>query len=177
MQQLQIHSSPLASTPKSLGTYTCGPCSVEKCLMFIVVDALSKWPEVFVVNSTSASQTIEKLHTISIMHGLPITLVSDYGPPFSLAEFKGFVSYNGVIHRKVPPYHPSSNGLAENMVRSLKQALNKACRSDSIETKIAKFLAVYRSTPHSVTGRAPAELLLGRLPRTRLLLIHPCVSR
>ena len=86
------------------------------------------------------------------------------------------MSYNGIIHRMVPPYHPSFDGLAENMVISLKQALNKACRSDSIETKIAKFLAAYKSTPHLVTGRAPTELLLGRLPRTRLSLIHPCVS-
>ena len=56
-------------------------------------------------------------------------------------------------------------------------SLNKAHGSDSIEPKIAKFLATYRATPHSVTGRALTELLLGRLPRTRLSLIHPCVSQ
>ena len=46
-----------------------------------------------------------------------------------------------------------------------------------MESKIGKFLATYRATPHSVTGIAPAELLLGKLPRTRLSLIHPCVSQ
>ena len=63
------------------------------------------------------------------------------------------------------------------MVKSLKQALNKAHRSDSMETKIAKFLATYRATAHSVTGKAPAEILLQRLPRTRLSLIYPCMPR
>ena len=97
------------------------------------------------------------------------------GPPFSSADFKNFMSSNGIL--RVPPNHPSSNGLAENMVRSLKKALNNAHRSDSIESKIAKFLATYRVTPHLVTGRALAELLLDRLPRMRLSLIHPCVSQ
>ena len=84
---------------------------------------------------------------------------------------------NGILHRRVPPYHPSSNGLVENMVRSLKQALNKADRSDSIESKIAKVFGYLQSYPHLVTERAPAELLLGRLPRTRLSLIYPCMSQ
>ena len=63
------------------------------------------------------------------------------------------------------------------MVKSLKQALNKASKSDSIETKIAKFLASYRNTPHLITGRTPAEVLLGCSHRTHLSLIHPCMSQ
>ena len=146
-------------------------------LLFVTVDALSKWPEVFIVNSTSASQTIDKLRTMFSTHGLPVTLVSDNEPPFSSADFQDFMHCNGIVHQRVPPYHPSSKGLAENMVKSLKQALNKAHRSDSMETKIAKFLATYRATLHSVTGKSPAEILLQRLPRTRLSLIHPCMPR
>ena len=145
-------------------------------LLFVAVDAFSKWPEVFVVNSTSAAQTTDKLCPIFATHGSPVTLVSDNGPPFSSADFQNFMSSNGILHRRLPPYHPSSNGLVENMVRSLKRGLNKVHRSDSIGFKIAKFLATYRATPHSVTGRALAELLLGRLPRIRLSLIHACVS-
>ena len=99
------------------------------------------------------------------------------GPPFSAADFKNFMGSNGILHSRVPTYRLFSNGLVENMVRSLKQALNKAHRTDSIESKISKFLATYRATPHSVTGRAPAELLLGKFPRMRLSLIHPCVSK
>ena len=149
----------------------------EKWLLFVVVDALSKWLEVFVVNSTSALQTIDKLRTVFKTHGLPVTLVSDNGPSFFSSEFKEFMDYNGIVHRRVPPYHPSSNGLAENMVKSLKQALRKALKSVSMETKISQFLASYRSTPYSVTGRTPAEIILGRLPRTRLSLILPCLPQ
>ena len=63
------------------------------------------------------------------------------------------------------------------MVKSLKQALSKASTSESIEMKIAKFFASYKITPHSITGRTPAEVQLGRTPKTRLSLIHPCMSQ
>ena len=149
----------------------------KKWLLLVAVDALSRWPEVFIVNSTSASQTMDKLRTMFATHGLPVTVVSDNGPPFSSSEFESFTKANGIIHHRVPPYHPSSNGLAENMVKSLKQALNKASKKDTTETKIAKFLMSYRNTPHSVTGKTPAEVLLRRSPRTRLSLIHPCMSQ
>ena len=97
----------------------------KKWLLLVAVDAFSKWPEVFVVNSTSASQTTDKLRTIFAAHGLPVTIVSDNGPPFSSTDFEKFVKANGIIYWRVPPYHPSSNGLAKNMVKSLKQALSQ----------------------------------------------------
>ena len=58
----------------------------------------------------------------------------------------------------------------------MKQALDKSDKSLSVESRIAKFLATYRNTPHVTTGKTPAELLLKRSPRTRLSLIHPCVE-
>lgn len=72
------------------------------------------------------------------------------------------MSSNGINHRRVPPYHPSSNELAENMLKTVKQALNKAHKGDVMEAKIAKFLA---------------EILLGRAPKTRLSLVHPCMAQ
>ena len=147
-----------------------------KHLLLILVDAFAKWPEVHLVSSTSASQTIDKLRTIFATHGVPVTLVSDNGPPFTSVQFEAFMKANGIAHKRVPPYHPSSNGLAENFVRTVKQALDKSDKSLTVESKIAKFLAAYRNTPHMTTGKTPAELLLKRSPRTRLSLIHPCVE-
>jgi len=83
---------------------------------------------------------------------------------------------NGIAHRWVPPYHPSSNGLAENFVKSVKQALQKSSNTLSVESKISKFLATYHNTPHTTTGCTPAEVLMGRVLRTKLSLVHPCMS-
>jgi len=97
----------------------------NKTLLLVAVDAFSKWPEIFVVSSTSATQTADKLRIMFATRGLPLTLVSDNGPPFSSTEFHNFVSQNGITHQRVPPHHPSSSGLAENMVKTVKQALKK----------------------------------------------------
>lgn len=69
-----------------------------------------------------------------------------------------------------------TTGLAENFVRTVKQALVKAEKSLSMESKVAKFLASYCNTPRVTTGATPAELLLKRLLCTHLSLLHPCVD-
>ena len=147
-----------------------------KHLLLVAIDVFSKWLKVHLVSSTSAQQTIEKLHTMFATHGIPMTIVSDNGPPFASMEFKQFMNGNGVNHRRVPPYHPSSNGAGENLVRPVKGILEKADKSGSMDTKISKFLASYCNTPLTVTGRTPAEMLLGRSPRTRLSQVHPCLA-
>ena len=150
-----------------------------KYLLLVTIDAYSKWPEVHIVPSTSAQTTIDKLRMIFAIHGIPMTLVSDNGTPFQSKEFHKFMNANGIMHRHVPPYHPSSNGLAENMVKTVKQALSKCkiTKDATIETHIARFLASYRNIRHSTTSRTPAELLFNRTPRTLLSLVHPCTPQ
>ena len=38
----------------------------------------------------------------------------------------------------------------------------KTPKSDSMKTKISQLLASYRSTPHSMTRKTPAEIIQGR---------------
>ena len=54
----------------------------------------------------------------------------------------------------------------------MKEALRK-CSNESLETYLARFLFHYRLTPQTTTGVAPAELLLGRRPRSHLDLAKP----
>ena len=110
-----------------------------KYLLLVATNVFSKWPEVHLVSSTLAQQTIEKLRTMFAIHGIPMTIVSDNGPPFASMEFKQFMNANGVNHRRVPPYHPSSNGAVENLVRSVKRFLEKADKSASMQTRISRF--------------------------------------
>ena len=56
-------------------------------------------------------------------------------------------------------------------MQTVKEALKKS--SGDIETRLIRFLFQYRLTPHSTTGRSPAELLLGHQPRSHLDFMVP----
>jgi len=141
----------------------CGPMFNRTFL--VVVDAHSKWPEVFSFASTpTASQLILALRTIFGRFGLPEEIVSDNGSQFTSHEFKNFCEHSGIKQRFTAPYHPATNGEAERFVRSFKEGL-KPFSSKDWETNIQRFLSDYRTTPHSTTNRTPSELLLGRTVR------------
>ena len=140
----------------------------------IAVDAHSKWPEVFVMKETTATKTIEILRVIFGRFGLPEQVVTDNGPQFVSEDFSHFLKSNGIKHIHCAPYHPASNGLAEQFVQSLKMALKSTVNSGlSLQHCLSNFLLNYRSTPHATTGVSPSSLFLHRQIRTRLDLIRP----
>ncbi len=128
------------------------------------------------MKSTNTAETLEKLRQIFSVFGLPDKIVSDNGTSFTSKEFEEFVKKNGIIHTRVSPYHPASNGLAERAVQCVKRGI--ACQTaGSMETKLARFLFTHRNTPHCVTGQTPSELLLGRKVKTILSRLHPDLSQ
>ena len=141
---------------------------------FLLIDAYSKWLEVHIVPSTSSEVTIKKLQEIFASHGIPMQLVSDNGTAFTSHTFQSYMKQHGIKHILTSPYHPSSNGLAERAVQTLKTCLKKL--EGSVEARVLRFLSRYRVTPHSTTELSPAELLMGRRLRTSLDLLHPDTS-
>ena len=142
-------------------------------MYLILVDAYSKWLTVEVMNSITAEKTIQKLRTIFATHGIPHKIVTDNGPTFRSEQFQTFVMHNGIKHIFSAPYHPSSNGLAERAVQTVKQGLRHMQGSEPIQDKLSKFLFKYRITPHVTTGIPPCELLMNRRLRSRFDLLHP----
>jgi ribosomal protein L21E len=102
-------------------------------------------------------------------------IVTDNGPTFTSGEFREFMQGNGILHVTSAPYHPATNGLAERGVQTLKQGVKKT-QGGSLQERLSKFLFKYRLTPHSTTGVAPSEMLMGRKLRSRLDLLFPDMS-
>ena len=127
------------------------------------------------MNVATSYATIEELRRMFAAHGLPEVLVSDNGTAFSSGEFLEFTKRNCIRHVKTAPYHPSSNGQVERAVQTFKEAIKKNS-TDSLQTRVSRFLFNYRNTPHSTTGVSPAELSLGRRPRTHLSLSIPIIT-
>jgi len=155
-----------------------GPISGS--MYMVVVHAYSKFPEVVKMTNTTAQTTITALRDIFSRHGLPEILVSDNGAQFTARDFEQFCSNNGILHRTSAAYKQSTNGQVERVVQILKSAIKlssadqQRCVSCNI---IAKYLLVYRNTPHSTTGEAPSLLLMGRRLRTHLDLLIPSVEK
>ncbi len=146
----------------------------QKAMFLVAVDAHSKWPESYLMSSTTVSQTISVLRKMFATHGLPEQIVSDNGPQFVSSEFAEFMKQNGVKHVRSALYHPSTNGLAERFVQSMKQSLKATSKSGrTLSHRLCDFLLTYRTSPHSTTGVSPSALLMKRELRVRFDLLKP----
>ncbi|XP_062600131.1 uncharacterized protein K02A2.6-like [Saccostrea cucullata] len=147
----------------------------KNAMFLIVVDAHSKWLEVFHMTSTTALATIKTLRTLFARQSIPNEVVSDNGPQFISAEFKQFMVQNGIRHITSAPYHPRTNGQAERFVQSFKRAIKSADndKSATINQKLCAFLFKYRTTPHATTNETPSVKMYGRNIRSRLDLVKP----
>ena len=145
-------------------------------MFLVLIDAHSKWIEVFPVRAATSNPTIQQLRITFAQFGIPETVVSDNGQCFVSAEFEEFLSRNGIKHLKSAPYHPASNRLAERGVQIFKTGMKKM-KAGSLTDRIARVLFNYRITPQTTTGLSLAELLMSRRLNSRMDLMVPSVSR
>ena len=81
---------------------------IDGHMILVLIDAHSKWIEAFPAFLSTSNAVIEELRNLFARFGIPETLVSD--------NCTCFVN-NGIHHITSPPYHSSSNGLAECAVK------------------------------------------------------------
>ena len=141
-------------------------------MFLILIDAHSKWIEACCVTSVTSAITIECLRQVFAQFGVPETVVTDNGACFTTREFELFLEVNGIRHLTSASYHPASNGLAERAVQIAKRRLQKVMQG-ILTARLAKVSFSYKLTPQGTTGISPAELLLGRRPRSKLDLVRP----
>ncbi|XP_036346913.1 uncharacterized protein K02A2.6-like [Rhagoletis pomonella] len=137
---------------------------------FVIIDAYSKWPEIFPTASITSSVIIQKLDETFARYGNGDTIVSDNGTQFVSAQFQQFLKMRGVNHVRTAPYHPQSNGQVERFVDTLKRALTKLKSAGTSVENLQTFLQTYRSTPTAnvPNGETPAEAFLKRKIKTSL---------
>ena len=124
-------------------------------MFLLIVDAHSKWMDIYLVKSATSQDTIEKLQQSFSVFGLPKMLVSDKGTCFISAEVETFMKQNGIDHVRSAPFHPSSNGLAVRTVQTFKERMKKV-KGDTLQSRLSRLLFSYRITPHATTGLSPA---------------------
>ena len=146
----------------------CGPFPSGESLL-VLVDSCSRWPEVFILKSTTAAVIINRMKSCFAVHGLPEEIVTDNGPQFVAEEFDSYLRDHSITHRRVTPYWPQANSEVERFNRTLEKAIRAATtEGKDWKNEINTFLLNYRATPHCTTGKSPAVLLFGREIRTKL---------
>ncbi|XP_062537888.1 uncharacterized protein K02A2.6-like [Armigeres subalbatus] len=138
--------------------------TAKECATFlVVVDYFSRFLQVIEMKSTNASKTIEALEEIFSQQTYPETIRSDNGPPFSSEEFSRYCSQHNIKLIRTIPYWPQMNGLVERQNQGILRTLRIAKATKTDWRKALKdYVFMYNTSPHSVTDKAPMELLMGR---------------
>uniref|UniRef100_A0A914QA85 RNA-directed DNA polymerase n=1 Tax=Panagrolaimus davidi TaxID=227884 RepID=A0A914QA85_9BILA len=134
-------------------------------MWLIIIDSRSKYPFVIKMIKTTAAATIKALDSVFTLVSYPDFVISDNGPQLTSAELKSYFENHKVQHKFTPPYHPSSNGLAERFVGIFKDSVKKMRDENpklNVDIAVANFLEDYRNIPHTTTGMAPSIMLFNR---------------
>lgn len=146
----------------------CGPLPSGHNL-FVIVDYYSRFIEVEVMTKIDSAKAIKVLDTIFARFGFPMSITADNGRQFISQEFQQYCDTNNIELVSTIPYWPQQNGEVERQNRSLlkRLAISQEEGKDWLR-ELQKYLMMYRSSPHSVTKKTPAELMFNRNIRDKL---------
>ena len=153
-----------------------GPLELtELCNSYAVtmIDKFSRYPMVIPVPNILAETVAKAVLKWISYFGPPNKIVSDNGKQFIGLVFKSLCDLLSIKHGTTSVYHPQSNGAIERFHRWLKERL-RLLHMKNIEINILErinwdeyidlLMYVYRRTPSTPTGVAPASIVLGYTP-------------
>ena len=91
---------------------------------------------------------------------MPLKIIGDNGPPFTLCELKGYFLKHSIQHQKITPLWPQANGEIECFMQPFTEVIHAAHieRKDWVAA-LHEFVFVYRVTRYSSTNIPPADLI------------------
>ena len=118
--------SPLPTQPwHTVHMDFCGPFPTGE-YPFDNTDAYSRFPEVDIVHSTSASAITPRMDRIFSNHGIPLIVKSDNDPPFTSDKIKRYMEENGIKHCRTTPLWSQAKYEVENFMKPLTKATHSA---------------------------------------------------
>ena len=97
----------------------------------VVIDQLSRWPEVEIVSSTSFNKLKPALERSWALLGIPDRVTHDNGPPYNSREWREYAKEKGFELNPCTPEHPRANGIVERFMELNPSLLPSSAQASS----------------------------------------------
>ena len=144
-----------------------GPLPTDSGFRYILVilDAFSRFPEIYPVKDMSANTLIAKFRDYFARYGFPDAILSDNGTQFRSKEFQNYCARFNIKKKFTNTYRPSSNGICERFNGSLQKKIKCLLMENEIPstawTRVLPAAAMaMRNDVNRSTGFTPSQLFL-----------------
>ena len=146
--------------------------SVGKHHCLVVIEAFSRFIQVYPVKSTDATHTIEAMSIFITSFGIPQKLVYDRGTSFKSTDFSNFVLELGITHAPRTKWSPWTNGKVEIQNKHLSRYFRcYLSETGNNWVKLACQLAFAHNTSvNCSTGKTHYEIVFGFKPQITISL-------
>ena len=136
----------------------------NKKYIVVAIDHYTRWIEATIVTKETLQSIMSFIEQDTLMrHRCPKRIQTDGGKPYVLSRINSFFAKYNIAHEVSAPYHPESNGMAEQLIRSLKDRLSHVNEDQEfyLRRNLNVAVSAYRMVPHRATGFSPFVLLYG----------------
>lgn len=154
------------------------PPALVKNWIVVMIDYFTKTAEFATVGSKEPHDIARAFWDAWVCrYGVPAAVTSDNGPEFE-TTFTHMLNRLGIHHIHTSVSHPSANGVAERMVKTLKTILNSHLNDNPTHWKasLPTCRKAYMNRTHTCLGVSPNEMLYGFAPHLPLAVRDPLLS-
>ena len=147
--------------------------------VLVILDILSRYPDVAFVKSTSFEATREPLLKYFAYFKTPLVLRSDNGPPWNSEAFAQFSKEQNFKHDLITPRSPIANAEVERLMATIGIAYERAkIISPALwREEILNAVKSKRCTPHPSLGKSPYEVIFGTKMNPGKIAIAPHINQ
>ena len=129
--------------------------------LLVLIDYRSCYPVREKLKKISSTTIINAVTKIFAIFGFHKTITADNGKQFPSREFRNYTLHHGIPVCYVTPYWTLANGRVGHFNRTIGKAIQcYHTEGKGWRNHIQEFLLQYRTTAHTMTGVASADILL-----------------